>query len=91
MGQKSPPKNVEKIHLVIDRKGNTIYNGRKRDLSFIYKEFKKISGKDDRISLLLEADKDVSHGRVVQVMDIAKRAGINAIVIAAQWEPQKVQ
>ena len=91
VGQKSPKKDVERIHLVIDSKGDTFYNGKNRDLAFIYREFKKISQENDRISLLLEADKDVSHGRVVQILDIAKRAGINAIVIAAQWEPQKVR
>lgn len=91
MGQKASQKQVEKIHLVIDRKGDTFYNGKNRDLTFLFKEFKQVSKKDDRVRLFLEADKDVSHGRVVQVMDIAKRAGINAIVIAAQWEPQKVE
>ena len=42
------------------------------------------------IHLLLEADKDVKHGKVVPVMDLAKKAGMLSIIIAADWEPDKV-
>ena len=42
------------------------------------------------IQLVLQADKDVKHGFVVQAMDIAKSAGVRSIVIAAQWKVDKV-
>lgn len=37
------------------------------------------------LDLVLQADADVSHGNVVRIMDIAKNAGINSIIIAARW------
>jgi len=43
-----------------------------------------------RINLILQADRDVKHGHVVRVMDLAKRAGVTSIIISAQWEPEKV-
>lgn len=41
--------------------------------------------KSDRapFHLILEADRNVSHGLVVEVMDMAKRAGAASIIIAA--------
>ena len=52
--------------------------------------FKDIVKKDGIVSLVLEADKDVSHGKVVNIMDISKRAGVSSIIIAAKWDPEKV-
>jgi biopolymer transport protein ExbD len=43
---------------------------------------------NDMINLFLEADRETSHGRVVKIMDLAKRAGIPTIIIAAQWDPK---
>lgn len=43
------------------------------------------------MSVVLQADKDVSHGKVVQIMDIAKNSGINSIIIAARWKAEELQ
>jgi len=45
---------------------------------------------DSNKDLILNADRDVKHGHVVRIMDLAKKAGINSIVIAAQWREEKV-
>lgn len=39
--------------------------------------------------LILKADKDVSHGKVVEVMDLAKKSGAARIAIAT--EPKKLK
>jgi biopolymer transport protein ExbD len=36
------------------------------------------------IHLVLQADKDARHGRVIQIMDLAKTSGIRSIIIAAR-------
>jgi biopolymer transport protein ExbD len=41
------------------------------------------------LQLILQADQDVKHGRVVEAMDVAKSVGVQSIVIAAQWKAQK--
>jgi biopolymer transport protein ExbD len=38
----------------------------------------------------LQADKDVKHGRVVEIIDLAKTAGVRAVIIAARWKSGKV-
>ncbi|MBN1885041.1 MAG: biopolymer transporter ExbD [Candidatus Krumholzibacteriota bacterium] len=42
-----------------------------------------VASADDR-TLVLKADRDARHGTVVQVMDIAKRAGLERLVVATQ-------
>jgi len=33
----------------------------------------------------VQADSDVKHGKVVEIMDLAKSVGVNSIIIAARW------
>ena len=88
--QKEYDSKGHKITLVIDRSGRIYLKGKNINLMRLGQELKKTVKKDERIHLLLEADKDVSHGRVVDVMDCAKKAGVSSIIIAANWEPKKV-
>jgi biopolymer transport protein ExbD len=75
---------------MIDREGRTYLKGDIIDLKKLATELKGLVMKDGLIHLLLQADKDVAHGKVVQVMDLAKRAGVLSIIIAADWKPEKV-
>lgn len=88
--QKDYDSKGHKITLVIDKLGRIYLKGKKIDLKQLEQELEGLVKQDDRVHLLLEADKDVSHGRVVNVMDLAKRAGVSSIIIAANWEPKKV-
>jgi biopolymer transport protein ExbD len=80
----------ERITLMIDKEGHTYLKGEKIDLNKIGITLKNLVENEGLVALLLEADKDVKHGRVVQVMDLAKTAGVLSIIIAAKWEPKKV-
>lgn len=42
-----------------------------------------VAGEVDQL-LIVKADREVTHGRVVEVMDIAKRAGIDRLAIATE-------
>jgi biopolymer transport protein ExbD len=44
--------------------------------------FKNASQKNSQTLVVIRADRDVSHGRVVQVMDSARRMGLTRIAIA---------
>ena len=41
--------------------------------------------------LVIKADRQVPHGRVVEVMDIAKQAGVQRLAIATQPKKQEVR
>lgn len=88
--QKVFNKDGERITLIIDKEGRTYLKGEKIDLKTLSVELKSLVEKEGLVHLLLEADKDVTHGKVVQVMDLAKTAGVLSIIIAANWEPKKV-
>jgi biopolymer transport protein ExbD len=78
------------IIVTIDREGRLYLKGEKIDLKELGPKLQDFVEKGEVVQLVLQADKDVKHGRVVQVMDLAKSAGISSIVIAANWDPKKV-
>ena len=77
------------IIVAIDREGRLYLKGEKIDLKELGPKLQDFVEKDEVVQLVLQADKDVRHGRVVQVMDLAKSAGISSIVIAANWDTKK--
>ncbi len=80
---------VDSMIVAIDKTGNCYLKNEKMALKDLYLSLKRIA-KQKKINLILQADRDVKHGHVVRIMDLAKRAGINSIIISAQWEPEKV-
>ncbi|MCP4681299.1 MAG: biopolymer transporter ExbD [Desulfobacterales bacterium] len=90
MGQRIYESEGHKAVLSIDRGGHIYLLGEKIELKRLKLKLKDLVEKENIVHLILEADKEVKHGRVVQVMDAAKGAGVPSIVISAQWEPEKV-
>ena len=78
-----------KIALVIDKSGQIYLKGKKVDVKALQKRLQNLVKKNAPVYLILQADKDVRHGRVVQIMDLAKRAGFHSIIIAARWMSEK--
>ncbi|MCU1277590.1 MAG: Biopolymer transport protein ExbD/TolR [bacterium] len=52
----------------------------------IARELKKAADADAETNLVVSADKEVQHGRVVHLLDIAKLAGISRFAINVQAE-----
>ncbi len=80
----------DKVTLVLDRSGKIYFEGRQIDQKTLRKDLEDIVGRQGVVRLVLQADKDVKHGRVVEIMDLAKAAGVHSIIIAAQWKSQKL-
>jgi biopolymer transport protein ExbD len=78
-----------KVILVIDKSGHTYLKGKRLDMKTLQKRLETLVNEKGAFQVILQADKDVKHGRVVQIMDIAKSAGAQAIIIAARWKPEK--
>lgn len=79
----------QEIILTIDRTGRIHIKGKKIELKKLDLKLRDLIKNDGLTKIVLQADKEVHHGKVVQVMDLAKSAGISCIVIAAQWDPKK--
>lgn len=78
-----------RITLVIDKSGNTYLEGKRMDMKALQEKMKKLVKEKGIFQVVLQADKDVSHGKVVQIMDLAKTAGAHSIIIAARWKPEE--
>jgi len=89
--QKSIENEANKVTLILNKAGEIYLGGEKTDQKSLEKKLQSQVKEKGTLSLVLQADKDVSHGKVVQLMDIAKSAGINSIIIAARWKTEEVQ
>jgi biopolymer transport protein ExbD len=89
VAQKSYDREEHKITLAMDAKGVVYLEGKEIGKDVLGNKLKTLVEKEGLVQLLLEADRATRHGHVVEVMDLAKRAGVVSIVIAAQWEPNQ--
>ena len=78
-----------KVTVLIDQSGQVYFEGKALDLKALGERLKELVLEEKTVQLILQADKEVKHGVVVEAMDAAKTAGVQSIVISAQWKPQK--
>lgn len=71
------------VAMTIDGTGKLLLDGVLIEPGALAGELARLRSGDGPFHLLLEADRNVSHGRVVEVMDTAKQAGAASITIAA--------
>jgi len=78
-----------KATVLIDRSGQIYFEGKETDLKALGERLGQLVQEDNAVQMILQADKEVKHGVVVETMDAAKTAGVNSIVISAQWKALK--
>ena len=84
------PDAESRIFIIMDKDGNIYLDGIKTDKKDLKTQLSEEVKRRGMVHLVLQADTDVKHGSVVEIMDIAKNAGINAIVIAARWRSNEL-
>jgi biopolymer transport protein ExbD len=89
--QKSIEDEANKITLIMNKAGEIYLGGEKIDQKALDKKLQSLVKEKGALSVVLQADKDVTHGKVVQIMDIAKNSGISSIIIAARWKAEELQ
>ncbi|HUV60036.1 MAG TPA: biopolymer transporter ExbD [Desulfatiglandales bacterium] len=89
ISERGSDQSVDTMTVSLDKTGNCYLQKKKVTLKDLYLRLKELT-KEKKIDLILNADRDVTHGHVVRIMDLAKKAGINSIVIAAQWREERV-
>ena len=80
----------DKVTLVLDRSGKVYLKGLEINQKTLRANLQEIVARQGVVRLVLQADKDVRHGQVVEIMDLAKAAGVHSIIIAAQWKSEKL-
>ena len=81
---------TDRLTLVIDKSGQTYIEGQKIEMKALKDKLQKLVADKELLQIIIQADRDVKHGTVVQAMDIAQSAGVQNIIIAAQWKSDEV-
>ena len=74
----------QELFLVIDKKGRLFIETKEIPRESLSGYIKKELQVHPNKLLIIKADKDVSHGIVVEVMDIARQSGVDRLAIATQ-------
>ena len=72
----------EEVIIIMSKDGRVFVNGNPVSIGRIASVLTKSSRKHKDTMVIIQADKEVSHGKVVRVMDTAKRAGFRRLAIA---------
>ena len=71
------------LEVIIQPDGDLFLNGETVTIEELRTKFEKFAAGSSAQSLFLKADKNVTHGTVVEIMDIARVNGIQKIIIAS--------
>ena len=77
---------IEKAVLYINKDQKLVFQNKDIEITQLGEVLAKAMSDAEDQSLIVNADKEVAHGFVVKVMDIAKQNGVKKLVIAVQPE-----
>jgi biopolymer transport protein ExbD len=79
----------ENVTLTITREGRLYYNKQEIALERLGSALKGDLGENPRLLVIINADTDVTHGKVVEVMDQVKAAGASRMAIATKLKRER--
>ena len=82
--ESSTNKMAEHVSLTLTREGRLYYNKEAITLQELEMRLAKLRQSSSDPSLLINADEQVPHGRVIKVMDLIRISGITSMGIATQ-------
>ncbi len=82
--ESSTLKEVKDLILQVQRDDIMALNDNEVSMSNLKEYLEEEHRNNPEAALILKADKDVTHGRVVNIMDIVKQVGITRLIIATR-------
>ena len=82
----STTEKIKELILEINSDQSMVLNQEPVTIENLEQKFRDLLPSLEEKSLVLKADKNVSHGTVVKVMDLAKLCGLEKLIIATQIE-----
>jgi biopolymer transport protein ExbD len=73
---------AQKIIIYVDKEKNVFLNDNIVSISNLSAEVKKMANLQKDKSIVIKADTDVTHGLVIQIMDMLRKQGIYKIVVS---------
>ena len=80
----SPPVERKSLSVSLTKDGGLFLDDTPISLEQLKIRVQTEKSQDTELTLVVRADKEVQHGRVVEVMDIARKEGLNKLAIGAQ-------
>jgi biopolymer transport protein TolR len=75
------------VTLVVDKSGQTFLNDKALQLDELARQLAQTAGQNPDTEVQLRADEAVPYGKVVAVMGVAQKAGLNRIGFVAEAPP----
>jgi biopolymer transport protein TolR len=75
------------VTLVVDKSGQTFLNDKALELDELARQLAQTAGQNPDTEVQLRADEAVPYGKVVAVMGVAQKAGLNRIGFVAEPAP----
>jgi len=79
----------KEVTVSITKEGEVMVDSTAVNFAQLFDELKKITDKNPQAVVVIQADKNVTHGVVVKIMDIARSSGIKKIAISTQFKPRQ--
>lgn len=73
---------AQKVIIYVDKDKNIFLNDNIVSMNNLTSEIKKMAGLQKDKSIILKADTDVTHGLVIEIMDLLRQQGIYKIVVS---------
>ncbi len=83
-GKSSPTNEMHDLAIAVLEDGRTVIGGKVVDEDVLTKILDKTSAENPDTLVLVQADQGVVHGKVVAVMDLARRHGLSRLAIATR-------
>ena len=77
------------VSIVVDKAGQIFLNDQVNSLAQLAESLTKSAKQSPEIEVQLRADEAVPYGKVVEIMGVAQKAGLNRIGFVAQANPAK--
>jgi len=84
---KAPVDQKEPIVVTINSRNEVFLNNRRKSLNDLKKELQSLIAFNKMRPVIVRADKSVIFDRVVQILDVAKNAGVERLGIAIEEKP----
>ena len=72
------------VNVWISKAGDLYLDDKVTDLAALRREFRKAAAKDKNTLVVIKADENSAHGKVVSVMDAARAEGLARLAIATE-------
>ena len=69
------------LAVMLTRQGRLLLNGSESSVAALRRAVREAVAKDRKAQVLIAADRDVSHGRVVWVLDLVKAHGVTSFAV----------